>query len=439
MGRMVGRIKYLEKRGKSYRVNVPVPRPLQAHMGKAHLRETIGAVTEKVAEGEAPAIVARFLKQIKIAEKALAGTPDIDAMALADRENELPAEAVEFIADDNESTWGTDKADRYKGIATGKLQPLNLYRDEWLASLKREKTRQEFGAIFTEFEAFARTRKADDLNKVTGSLVMQWRNDIVKAGKASATVNKRLTAMSSYFKHCMQHEAVEGNPFTGRRVTVEPTRERRRYTPDELVKLFTLADDERRLEMAVALLGMRQSAQWLLRAEHVETITAPVSVPDPADSRKTITEYVNVICLRIPKVKKEKQDRLIPIPDAILPAVQKLVELAPPRGGYLCAAPATAKGKSRGSEPGRRYMRWLVSNGFGDEVDWHSFRRTAAWLLETAGLPENMGARVIGHAMGITYGLYSGESDMGWMKPQLDVAYNRLPDGVTRHFKDRAS
>ncbi|WP_373506362.1 tyrosine-type recombinase/integrase [Aestuariivirga sp.] len=396
-----------------------VPRSLHKVLGR-HLQQALGVIEDdKVARRKARDHLTRFEKSIERAAKSLAGTPDIDAMAVADRENEVPADAIEFIADDHEAEWGVEKADRYKGIATGKLKPLNLYRKDWLATLTKEKTRQEFEAIFKEFESFARARKADDLAKVSGKLVMEWRADLVRSGKASATINKRLTGMSSYWKHCMLHDAVAVNPFTGRRVEVVPTRERRRYTTDELERLFALADDQRRLEMAVALLGMRQSAQWLLRADHVEVIGG-------------------ITCLRIPKVKKEKKDRLIPVPDVILPAVNKLVEMAHTRGGYLCAAPVSGKGKgkgngvskSRGSEPGRRFMRWLVAKGFSEDVDWHSFRRTCAWLLETAGLPENIAARVIGHSMGITFTLYSGDSDMGWMKPEMDKAFNRLPEPV---------
>ena len=133
-----------------------------------------------------------------------------------------------------------------------------MYRNDWLETPRVYRTRHEFGATLTEFTAFACTHKADTLEQVTGRLVMQWRVDLVKAGKASATINKRLTAVSSYFKHCALHDAVAVNPFLCKRVEVQRTVERRRFTRDELVRLFTMADAERRDEMTLALLGMRQ-------------------------------------------------------------------------------------------------------------------------------------------------------------------------------------
>jgi hypothetical protein len=70
-----------------------------------------------------------------------------------------------------------------------------------------------------------------------------------------------------------------------------------------------------------------------------------------------VQEIQSVTWLRIPNVKRETKDKLIPIPSLMLPLFKRLVALAHPHGGYLCAAPIPAMRKSRGSEPGRLYMR----------------------------------------------------------------------------------
>lgn len=419
MGRKMGRksVKFyqidthVERRGKSVRVNMAVPRPLQKVLGK-RLQEALGPIeSDTKARQAARPHITKFEKQIERARRMLAGSPDIDAIALEGLKNEIPQEAIEFIAQDNEADWGIEAGERYRMIASGKVQPLTLYRDDWLASLKKDKTRQEFKSIFEGFRRFAVAQKANSLEAVTDKVVMAWRTELLQTNKATGTVNKKLSSMSAYFRFCNQTGVVQHNPFRGKMVETELTRERRKYTFDEIERLFELADNNRRAEMAVALLGMRQSAQWLLKAEHVIDIQG-------------------IKCLRIPKVKREKKDRLIPIPTVMLPLFAKLVETSQSRDGYLFCAPPPAAGKSRGSEPGRLYMRWLRVNNFGSEVDWHSFRRTCAWILEIAGLPENMGARVIGHSLGVTYGVYSGESDMNWMKPMMDSAYARLPTKV---------
>lgn len=82
-------------------------------------------------------------------------------------------------------------------------------------------------------------------------------------------------------------------------------------------------------------------------------------------------------------------------------------------------------------------MRWLRSKGFSEAVDWHSWRRTSAWLMETAHVPESTAARLLGHAnrLGLSYGLYSGAADLVMLKQAIDVAFKVLPNAVMVHFK----
>ena len=75
-----------------------------------------------------------------------------------------------------------------------------------------------------------------------------------------------------------------------------------------------------------------------------------------------------------------------------------------------------------------------VGAGAGDQsaVDFHSFRRYLLTLLERAGVPENIAARLAGHSssLGLSYGLYSKGADL----PQLAkaLAKCRLPDKAAK-------
>ena len=412
-------VKYVERRGKSVRVNMPVAKPLRNIIGKSRLQHSLGIIeNDKRAETLASPHVTRFLRQIEDAGKVLAGAMTVDEMALRDRQRGLPEDVAEWLAFERQGELKPEQFERYEGIRKGELIPLRLYESEWLRSLKATaKTEQEFTAHLKTAETFLKTRNRDLVSSVTDADVMAWRDSMLKAGKANATINKRLTAMSSYFGYIMKAGAIDRNPFKGKLLEAEPVRKRRRYTMDEVEKLFKLADAKRRDEMAVALLGLRLAEQWRLQVQHVETIRG-------------------VLVIHVPGTKSDAAARDIPVPDALLPVIARLMDGKKPVD-YLCEAPVAAKLKSRGAEPGRRYMRWLRSKGFSEAVDWHSWRRTSAWLMETAHVPESTAARLLGHAnrLGLSYGLYSGAADLVMLKQAIDVAFKVLPNAVMVHFK----
>jgi integrase len=391
-------------------------------VGTARLRHSLGRVDDRTAKALARPHITRFERQLEEAEKVHAGNMTADEYGLAWKHADLDAETIDFLAFNNEYALGKEAAQRAGAIAKGELLPLRLYEEEWLRGLKLPKTRQEFGSILAKCEAFLKTRKADALNRVTDGDVMAWRSELQKT-MADSTINKKMTCMSSYFEHVKQHGVIKDNPFRGKWLEVEAERKRRRFTLEEVAILFDNADAKMRDEMALALLGMRISEQWNLQVRHVETIDG-------------------MTALRVPGTKTDAAARTIVAPDVLLPVIGRLTAGKKPVD-YLCEAPPAAKLKSRGSEPGRRWMRWLrevqKDHSLPDEVDWHSWRRLAAWLMETADVPESTAARILGHSsrLGLSYGLYAGKAELKKLKAAADSAMGVLPASVLKHLKVR--
>lgn len=413
---------HVERHGAGARVTMHVRKEIRHIVGSARLRFPLGRVNDKTAKSLARAHIDRFEKQLNDAEKVHAGNMTADEFGLRLKEADLDAETIDFITFDHEPTMGKDAAERAGAIAKGTLLPLRLYEDEWLRSLKLPKTRQEFGSILAKCEAFLKPRKADALNRITDGDVMAWRSELQKT-MADSTINKKMTCMSSYFEHVKKHGVIKDNPFRGKWLEVEAERKRRRFTLEEVAILFDNADAKMRDEMGLALLGMRISEQWNLQVKHVETIDG-------------------MTVLHVPGTKTDAAARTIVAPDALLPVIARLTA-GKKASDYLCEAPPAAKLKSRGSEPGRRWMRWLrevqKDHRLPDEVDWHSWRRLAAWLMETADVPESTAARILGHSsrLGLSYGLYAGKAELKKLKSAVDSAMGVLPVAVLKHLKAR--
>ena len=67
-----------------------------------------------------------------------------------------------------------------------------------------------------------------------------------------------------------------------------------------------------------------------------------------------------------------------------------------------------------------RFGRLKTELGFKEQHVFHSIRKTVATLLDRAGVPENVAADIIGHEKPtMTYGLYSGGSDLKVMREAL--------------------
>ena len=68
------------------------------------------------------------------------------------------------------------------------------------------------------------------------------------------------------------------------------------------------------------------------------------------------------------------------------------------------------KYKRRGDAVGKRFLRLRDNLGYNHQYVLHSFRKTLATQMKTAGVPEVHAAQIIGHEIEtITYGLYGDD------------------------------
>lgn len=83
----------------------------------------------------------------------------------------------------------------------------------WLASHKSERTRRAYKKDVAEFMAFLGITSAEALRTATHAHLIAWENKLrEQQGYASSTVRRRLSAVSSLFKHLKKYGLVDKNP-----------------------------------------------------------------------------------------------------------------------------------------------------------------------------------------------------------------------------------
>jgi site-specific recombinase XerD len=85
----------------------------------------------------------------------------------------------------------------------------------WLANFVSPRTKQTYQAALQSFIAFHGLRSSDELRAVGQSHLIAWREHLIRSGASPRTVQNRLAAVSSLFKHLCERQAASRNPATG--------------------------------------------------------------------------------------------------------------------------------------------------------------------------------------------------------------------------------
>ena len=110
---------------------------------------------------------------------------------------------------------------------------------------------------------------------------------------------------------------------------------------------------------------------------------------------------------KIEDAKTSAGIREIPIHSHIKKLVSQLEKDS--RDGYLLSGLTFNKYGDRSNAIGKQFGRLKTEMGYGPDYVFHSFRKGVATQLETAGIAENVTARLLGHDFQtMSYGLYSG-------------------------------
>ncbi len=86
---------------------------------------------------------------------------------------------------------------------------------EWFANLKNENTRRAYRNDVTSFMKFAGIKRPEEFRTVARPHVIAWRKDLERQQLASASIRRKLSALSDLFDYLCEANAVSHNPIKG--------------------------------------------------------------------------------------------------------------------------------------------------------------------------------------------------------------------------------
>jgi integrase/recombinase XerD len=83
------------------------------------------------------------------------------------------------------------------------LEKLALVPKEalWLANLNSERTRRAYRSDVAHFMATVGIASRDEFRQVARGAVLLWREQMTRDGASAATIRRRLSALSSLYRH----------------------------------------------------------------------------------------------------------------------------------------------------------------------------------------------------------------------------------------------
>jgi integrase len=297
--------------------------------------------------------------------------------------------AAEDVADGLD---GIEQAEFYD-YYTGRIDtPFNYFASEFIqATYTNSKTAGDAQRSITLFTVYCPTLKS-----VSAHAVMKW---IDAETRSQSSVSKTKTFLSKYWRYLQQRGYVSRHrkPFSDIELpkTLKARQPREAYTDDEVALIL----DHLQLKQDDALTAITTLAMYTgariseLAGLHVDNV---VTVD-------------GITCFKIEESKTNAGNRTVPVHPEIQELVQTLITDS--TDGYLVSGVKSKGGKDRRADVlGKRYGR-LVRNDcqLPSTKVFHCFRNTVATKLESAGVPENIAADIVGHDKAtMTYGLYSG-------------------------------
>lgn len=85
----------------------------------------------------------------------------------------------------------------------------------WLANFVSKQTQDTYGRSVVEFARHFRLTQPEDFQSITRAHVIAWRNHLTEQGASERTVNNKLSALSSLFKHLCDAQNIARNPVDG--------------------------------------------------------------------------------------------------------------------------------------------------------------------------------------------------------------------------------
>ncbi len=85
----------------------------------------------------------------------------------------------------------------------------------WFANIANPQTRRAYQSDLTEFMTFTGIADAAQFRSIRRAHLLAWRKDLEQRALSSATIRRKLAALSSLFEYLCETNAVESNPVKG--------------------------------------------------------------------------------------------------------------------------------------------------------------------------------------------------------------------------------
>ena len=420
---------YLERQWNAFHVTLKIPKDVQPFFGKTKFYQSLETDSLEEANIKKLPIIAKWKTQIKVARNTKKRNPLLNADDLvAYYQAELAAnwagyeeDGLAQVADildeaylrdwDNQTMEGvpsrTDKTDAEKEAAvaiykrvSGEWTATYTHVDEFVS--QAQYTQQTADECLRSLKLF--TEKFTVFETITHREIETWVSELLQASKIR-TVKKKIGFVRSYWKYCHKNRYIEASyrdiltediypiqPKTKATITEKVKSRRRAFTVEDYHKLRSAKPKD------VVLCNLITLAAYT-GCRREELCAMPLT-------------NVQRDRFLIEDAKSEAGWREIPIHSEIKTLVATLVENS--EDGFLLSGldASRNKYKKRGNAIGRRFLR-LRDKFYNHQYVLHSFRKTLATQMMTAGIPEAHAAQIIGHDIDtMTYGLY-GE-DIGF-------------------------
>lgn len=309
-------------------------------------------------------------------------------------EAETLIEVLSGRADELQEKVGTEKAQEFYKIATGKATLLKPLYTEWKQQLDlAPKTMDQMGRDVEKLVSHFGV-----LEKITPRAVKAWVDDLAAREHTHSSIERILMFSRNFWKYLRKTAVIEldaVDPFQGimsliSEKVAKNKQERAALSPEDIAKLHAAAIENGDQPLAdIIALGAYTGAR----------INELANMP-----LESVTEQKSLL---IKDSKTKAGVREIPIHPAIEQLVERLKRDT--KDGYLIPSDSVNQYGDRSPALGKRFGRLKAKLGFtkGSEV-FHSIRKTLITLMENAGVPEGVAADIAGHKkQTMTYGLYS--------------------------------
>ncbi len=404
---------YLKLIGNTWAAYIKVPAGLVDHYGKRHLVRSLKTQDLETASLRRDAVIAEWRREFAKLKKTDPAAREAASIRqqIRDAVTDSNAETIdllEVVAHDRmeqmiEAGESPKKASAWYSLATARVETLSELQDKWLDGAQvTARTRVQYRKALVEFLEYMKAQGHPD--PLPGDVTRQTANGFVfdylkGSGQRYATQRRKVNSLVNLWDWLGRYEHVPAgfNPFRGfklKRSAIDGDAEAKRaYTMAELVALFAQRPPYPGVPDLMVL--------GLLTGARLEALAAR-KVADLSWREDGLAR------LRITGDKTDAGDRTIVLAHPFALAILKRRSNGRAPVAYLFDE-ISGYGDKRSANASKHFGRFRRKVlGKSSAVDFHSFRRTLATLMENLRIDPLAASRYIGHKpSGMTFGLYS--------------------------------